>query len=38
MVEKFKGCHKLVQITLFYKPTINIKEKVEINVAQKLEI
>jgi len=37
-VEKFKDTARIVQTTLFYKPTISIEQKVEVNIAQKLEI
>jgi len=38
IVENFKEHPKLIQTTLFYKPVLKVNQKVELNVAQKLEI
>ena len=38
IVENFKEHPKLLQTTLFYKPVLKVNQKVELNVAQKLEL
>jgi hypothetical protein len=38
IVENFKEHPKLIQTTLFYKPVLKVNQKVELNVAQKLEL
>jgi len=38
IVENFKDHPKLLQTTLFYKPILKVNQKVELNVAQKLEL
>ena len=37
VIELFQDYPKVIQTTLFYKPTINI-QKTEINIATKLEV
>lgn len=37
-IENFKSSPTYVQTTLFYKPQINFQQKIEVNIAQKLEL